>query len=562
MSGITANCCRWCFALLILIGTAMTSEAKWLTIHNDFEIYDADGNAIQTRSGCLRKFGDTYYWYGTAFDFSNQRCYSSKDLLHWTYNGVMITAAQTNRIDVVYNDSTKLYVMILKYVSSKGVDFGVATSTTPTGPFTYKTDNLVFGYQIGDMSVFQDFDGKCYFLYVWDSIPGANSGGISQHAIASMSSNYQSLNKRLWLWNRGSREAPMVMNRHGLYYYLTSLTLWIDPTLTQYYTAPSISGPWTDNLIPTIAPGDVNNVSWDTQCDYVFVFPGTKDTMYMYCGDRWKTPRPTRLGDFVWTPISFTPKDSVVINYYQDWEVEPDLGQWRQIDSTRNLALHKTATALSTSGNNLPANVTVNKTWQNYADTKWISASSDPQWIMIDLGAPMPVNRVIIKWDSAYAKSFKIQVSTDNVKWDTVFSTTKAGQRCITDETFPTTTARYVRMYGTQRGTTGGYSMYQFMVLNDSLTSTGTSFKTSKSVSLAQTFLTCQNKTIHYSVPAGNSVKLDIVDARGKVMAVLVDGFKSAGDYQVSVPGKLCSGIYIVRLTTGAKIIATMQVKL
>jgi hypothetical protein len=72
-----------------------------------------------------------------------------------------------------------------------------------------ENDKKVFGYEIGDMSVYKDFDGKCYFLYVWDSIPGANSGGVSQHAIASMSPDYTSLTKRLWLWNRGSREAPL-----------------------------------------------------------------------------------------------------------------------------------------------------------------------------------------------------------------------------------------------------------------------------------------------------------------------------------------------------------------
>jgi hypothetical protein len=264
-------------------------------------------------------------------------------------------------MDVMYNDSTKQYVMIMKY---GGYAIGVATCSTPDGQFTYKGSSEVFGYNIGDMSVYKDFDGKCYFLYLWDSIPNANSGGISQHAIASMSSDYTKLTKRLWLWNRGSREAMMMMKHNGIYYYLTSLTAYIDPTLTQYYTAPSPVGPWTDNLVPIIAPGDVDSVSWDTQCDYVFVFKGPNDTAYMYCGDRWKRPRPTRLGDYVWTPLTFTPHDSVVVDYYQDWEVDPDLGKWRPIDSTRNLALHKTATASSTNGTNTPTNVLDNKTWQ------------------------------------------------------------------------------------------------------------------------------------------------------------------------------------------------------
>jgi len=37
----------------------------------------------------------------------------------------------------------------------------------------------------------------------------------------------------------------------------------------------------------------------------------------------------------------------------------------------------------------------------------------------------------------------------------------------VTDVTFPETSARYVRMLGTQRGTTNGYSLFAFMVLDD-----------------------------------------------------------------------------------------------
>ena len=37
----------------------------------------------------------------------------------------------------------------------------------------------------------------------------------------------------------------------------------------------------------------------------------------------------------------------------------------------------------------------------------------------------------------------------------------------VTDETFPTASARYVRMYGVQRGTQNGYSLFNFMVLKD-----------------------------------------------------------------------------------------------
>jgi hypothetical protein len=104
--------------------------------------------------------------------------------------------------------------------------------------------------------------------------------------------------------------------------------------------------------------------------------------------------------------------------------------------------------------------------------------------------------------------------------------------------------------------------MFEFMVLNDSGTTTASLFKPGRSAVPSEAFLTFKNNTIRYSVPSNNSVKLDIVDTRGKVMALLVDGFRSAGDYEAAMPVKLSSGMYIIRLTTGAKKLAAIQVRL
>jgi hypothetical protein len=483
--------------------------------------------------------------------------------MHWTYQGVAIVAAGTNRMDVIYNDSTKQYVMYLKTQNGTNCDLGIATSSTPAGPFTLKGDYKVFGYQIGDMSVYQGDDGKAYFLYVWDSVPNANSGGISEHALASISPDYLSLSKRLFIWHAGSREAPMMMTYNGIYYYLTSLTLWTTSTPTQEYTATNVAGPYTTTLTPTITPASpgipASTNSWDTQCDFVFTFPGTQGTVYMYCGDRWIKPDELRQGDYAWLPITFSPKDSVIINYYMDWEVDASAGTWRAFDYKRNLAMHKTATASSVNGAFVANNVTDSMTYSSF--TRWESAASDPQWIRVDLGSAMNINRVILKWDSCYAKAFQIQTSTDAANWTTVYTTTTGGRRCVTDETFARTSARYVRMYGTQRGTTFGYALFDFMVLNDSVT-TATKFNLGKSPVPSKAFLTCTNNTIHYSVPSGNFVKLDVVDCRGKLAAVLVDGFRNAGDHEAVLPGTLGHGMYIIRLMAGAKKLATMEVRL
>ncbi|MBC7783914.1 MAG: discoidin domain-containing protein [Burkholderiales bacterium] len=58
---------------------------------------------------------------------------------------------------------------------------------------------------------------------------------------------------------------------------------------------------------------------------------------------------------------------------------------------------------------------------------------------------------MILKWGTTAAKSFKIQVSPDGSAWTDVFSTGIGSSYTVTDQTFPTTTARFVRMAATER---------------------------------------------------------------------------------------------------------------
>ena len=94
--------------------------------------------------------------------------------------------------------------------------------------------------------------------------------------------------------------------------------------------------------------------------------------------------------------------------------------------------------------------------------TRWSSAAADPQWLQVDLGSPATINQVVLQWESAYAKAYQIQLSTDGTNWTTAYATTTGPGG--TETLAATGTARYVRMYGTQRATGYGYSLWEFQV--------------------------------------------------------------------------------------------------
>jgi hypothetical protein len=125
---------------------------------------------------------------------------------------------------------------------------------------------------------------------------------------------------------------------------------------------------------------------------------------------------------------------------------------------TTNVALGKTATASSTENASFPASAAVD----GNTGTRWSSAFSDPQWLEVDLGSSQSICQVTLNWETAYGKAFQIQVSPDGSAWTTIYSTT-AGTGGIQALTV-SGTGRYIRMYGTARGTAYGYSLWEFQV--------------------------------------------------------------------------------------------------
>lgn len=126
------------------------------------------------------------------------------------------------------------------------------------------------------------------------------------------------------------------------------------------------------------------------------------------------------------------------------------------------LSQGRPATASSLEGAGTPAGAAVD----GDNGTRWSSQFADPQWIQVDLGAPAQLSQVVLRWEVAAAKAYRIELSTDGSTWSTAYSTTTGSGGTVTHDI--TGTARYVRVYGTQRTTAYGYSLWEFQVYGTS----------------------------------------------------------------------------------------------
>jgi beta-galactosidase len=122
------------------------------------------------------------------------------------------------------------------------------------------------------------------------------------------------------------------------------------------------------------------------------------------------------------------------------------------------LSQGKPATASSVEGGFVAANAVDGDT-----ATRWGSAFTNSEWIAVDLGATATITRVVLTWETAFASGYQIQTAASaSGPWTTIFSTT-TGDGDI-DDLSVSGSGRFVRMNGTQRATSFGYSLFEFQV--------------------------------------------------------------------------------------------------
>lgn len=293
-------------------------------------MYDTAGKPINDHWGSMLRYHGVYYWFGGSMEgktvnrhvpLPGVACYSSRDLYHWTNQGIvmpgeipgtdLVPPRFPEREKVIYNRRTRKFVMWLHVdtVHYQYARAAVAVSDSPTGPYHYLGSMRPNGSECRDMTVFQDKDGKAYLVF-------SSEGNATTH-IARLTDDYlkpDGVMIRLFIdqW----REGPAVF-RYGKHYFLINSKCagWAF-SAARYAVAPSMLGPWKERGNPAVGPGA--DKTFDSQSSDVLRVAGKRGA-FIFLADRWK---PDDLEDsrYIWLPIGIH-GDELEIKWHNEWNL-------------------------------------------------------------------------------------------------------------------------------------------------------------------------------------------------------------------------------------------------
>ena len=305
------------------------------------EWLDTAGKPINAHGGGILYHDGKYYWYGEykkgktvlpewatwecyRTDVTGVGCYSSPDMVSWTFEGIVLPAVPDDpshdlhpskvleRPKVVYNAGTGKFVM---WAHDESADYskacaGVAVADSPTGPFKYLGSFRPNDAMSRDQTIFVDDDGKAYQF--------ASSENNQTLYINELTDDYLKPTGKFTRNFIGlAREAPAVFKKDGKYYMLSSGCTGWDPNQAELAVADSVMGPWT--LTGNPCTGTDADKTFYAQSTYVQPVYGKKNC-YIAMFDRWnKTDLES--SRYVWLPLQFS-DGKITIPWREKWSID------------------------------------------------------------------------------------------------------------------------------------------------------------------------------------------------------------------------------------------------
>lgn len=361
-------------------------------IQNDVFWLDKDGNTIFSQGGGIFKFGDTYYWYGVKYEeaekyvqnpkvyysskdtFAGVTCYSSKDLVNWKNEGIVVTKDAVNNADEMGEQKARWvgrlgvakvgekYALFVQHefpeteqtdptktkdypdVAKEGSgEFNgqyyskqvlVLTSDTPNGQFTWNQRINMHDYtggtsNTGDQTVFTDEEtGKSYLVYSYGR--GRNKMFLSE--IVAQEGGKIGLAKSHMIYNGAGREGNCMFKYDGKYYVCASDLYGWNASHGYYLKLDSLTDEYLESFTPVtsmkLMAGTSDDFCHVSQTGFFYTVNGSEQETVIFCGDRWAGFAGNGLGFNQWCPLSFDAAGEPYFNSLSAWDIDVATGTW------------------------------------------------------------------------------------------------------------------------------------------------------------------------------------------------------------------------------------------
>ncbi|PXY42212.1 beta-xylosidase [Flavobacterium cheongpyeongense] len=324
-------------------------------IKNDVFWNTKDGQPLNSQGGGIFKFSkpvngvQKYYWYGVQYEeanmyrnaphitlpnatFKSVTCYSSTDLVNWTFEGDVVTKEEANksgktwvgRLGVAYMKELNKYAMFVQH----GSEVLITLSDSPTGQFSWhqkiNMEKMIGTSNTGDQTVFTDEDtGKSYLIYSYGK--GRNKIYVSEIGIIEGKVNLLDCTQ---VFKGESREGNCMFKYQNKYYMFASNIYGWDASLAYYLVADDIKGPYLPINEMLVTNGVSEDFAHVSQTGFFFSVKGSKQETIVYCGDRWADFAGNGLGYNQWCPISFDGQ-TPYFNSLNSWNINAKTGEWK-----------------------------------------------------------------------------------------------------------------------------------------------------------------------------------------------------------------------------------------
>lgn len=364
-------------------------------IQNDVFWLDTDGNTIFSQGGGIFKFGDTYYWYGVKYEeaekyvqnpkvsyskdtFAGVTCYSSKDLVNWKNEGIVVTKDAVNNAEEMGEQKARWvgrlgvakvgekYALFVQHEFpeteqtdvTKTKDYPdeakegsgefngqyyskqvlVLTSDSPTGQFTWNQRINMYDYtggtsNTGDQTVFTDEEtGKSYLVYSY----GRGRGKMFLSEIVAQDDGKIGLDKSksYKIYEGAGREGNCMFKYNGKYYVCASDLYGWNASHGYYLKLDSLEDSYLggESFTPAtsmkLMAGTSDDFCHVSQTGFFYTVNGSEQETVIFCGDRWAGFAGNGLGFNQWCPLSFDAAGEPYFNSLSAWDIDVATGEW------------------------------------------------------------------------------------------------------------------------------------------------------------------------------------------------------------------------------------------